>query len=191
MTGKQSKRAPRLGRVLHKQEPHELKIGDTGKISVGLDRSPTTRTARRFATRSPVSPPELIKKAQIRKGHRWLSAIARQHDPTRAVPPSEPPHGRQDARERVGLWQFPWCLGCYRRLAPSPARAEAEGTRALRSGAGHQWSSGQNRGSRVPPLPAGLLIRRWHRGRCLACRSRESAETPQPCPSRATMRRPV
>jgi hypothetical protein len=69
-----------------------------------------------------------------------------------------------------------------RRIAPSPARAEAEGTRALRSGAGHQWSSGQNRGSRVPPLPAGLLIRRWHRGRCLACRSRESAEPPPVVP---------
>jgi hypothetical protein len=88
MTGKQSIRDLPRGRAPYHQEPDKIKIGDTGKISVGLDRSPTTRTARRSATRSPMSPPELIKTTQIRKGHRWLSAMARQHAPTRAAPPS-------------------------------------------------------------------------------------------------------
>ena len=103
MTAKQSIRDLPPGRALYNQEPYEIKIGDTGKISVGLDRSPTTRTTRCSATRSPTSPPELIKTTQIRKGHRWLNAMARQHAPTRAVPPSVPSHARRDARERVGL----------------------------------------------------------------------------------------
>ena len=32
-----------------------------------------------------------------RKDHRWLSAMARQYAPTRAVPPSGPSHARRDA----------------------------------------------------------------------------------------------
>ena len=102
MTGKQSIRDLPPGRALYHQEPDEIKIGDTGKISVGLDRSPTT-TARRSATRSPTSPPELIKTTQIRKCHRWLSAMARQHAPARAAPPRGPSHARRDARKRVVL----------------------------------------------------------------------------------------
>jgi hypothetical protein len=38
-------------------------------------------------------------------------------------------------------------------LRHPPARAEAERTQALLSGAGHQWGGGQNRVSCVPPLP--------------------------------------
>jgi hypothetical protein len=39
MAGKQSIRDLPPGRALYYQEPDEIKIGDTGKISVGLDRS--------------------------------------------------------------------------------------------------------------------------------------------------------
>jgi hypothetical protein len=53
---------------------------------------------------------------------------------------------------------IPTVLGLLQAACAIPARAEAEGTWALRSGAGHQWGDGQNRGRCVPPLPAGLLI---------------------------------
>jgi len=38
MTGKQSIRDLPRGRAPYHQEPDKIKIGDTGKISVGLDR---------------------------------------------------------------------------------------------------------------------------------------------------------
>src|SRR5215213_11338545 len=53
--------------------------------------------------------------------------------------------------------------GGLRHPRPGLKRSEL----GLLYGAGHQWGGGQNRGSYMPPLPAGLLIRRWHRGRCL------------------------
>ena len=53
------------------------------------------------------------------------------------------------------------------RPAPSPARAEAEGTWALRSGAGHQWGGGQNRWQMRAAASCRTPDRRWHRGRCL------------------------